>query len=483
MRILLANLPWIDTDEVYGLRAGSRWPHLRIKKQQLEYYPFPFFLAYASSVLQKEGHNVTLKDCIADGIGHNDFLKFVEKGNYDLAVFETSTPSIYNDLALTEAVKGFGVKTVLTGPHVTALPKQSLKSFVDYIIIGEYEYSLRDLVNALEKGKPVDKIGGLCFRKGKKVVLNARAPLIEPLEDLPYPDRKQLPMKKYIDPFCKHTPNAQMMTSRGCPYRCIFCVEPWVYYGVSNYRMREPEKVVDEMEYLINEFGAREIYFDDSSFSVNQERVKKICDEIMKRNLKIAWSCMADAKLEKETLKDMKKSGCVAVKFGVESADPQILKNINKHINLEDVKSVVKLCKEVGIETHATYMFGLPGETHETIKKTMDFAFKLNTDTAQFSIATPYPGTKFYEMAKKNNWLVTDDWTKYQAGSDAVIEYPNLSKEELLNAANKARKRIMLKVASNPRQLIQYINVIYRYSGMRGLVKNFGEKISFLMGR
>lgn len=316
MKVLLANMPWIDNEEFYGLRAGSRWPHLRMKKEHLPYYPFPFWLAYAASVLKEAGHEVILKDCIAEGMPKEEFMAWVKKLSPDAAVLETATASIYNDLELTKSIKEeTDTATILCGPHVTALPRETLENeFVDYVLIGEYEYALRNLVDALESGKDTRELKGVCSRDGSRIIINGRAPLIENLDDMPYPLRDSLPMEKYIDPFCKHAPNAQMISSRGCPNQCIFCLEP-VIYGKRNYRMRSAENVVDEMEYLIERYKVREIYFDDSSFSVNKDRVEKICQEILSRGIDVYWSCMADSRLRKDTLKKMKSAGCAALKF------------------------------------------------------------------------------------------------------------------------------------------------------------------------
>ncbi|MFH1055781.1 MAG: radical SAM protein, partial [Candidatus Altiarchaeota archaeon] len=456
MKVLLANLPWISDKEKIGLRAGSRWPHLKLKKEQLPYYPFPFFLAYAAAVLREGGHEVHLKDCIAEEIEERDFQDYMKKLRPDVAVFETSTPSINNDLRWTKKAKELACTTVLTGPHATARPEDLLgHDYVDYVIIYEYEYPLLELVNAIESGKDVSKIKSIGYKKKGKKVVNEKATLVD-VNRIPYPLRDELPMEKYIDPFCKHAPNAQMWSSRGCPYQCTYCLEPWVFYGTRSYRARTPESVVDEMEYLVKKYGAKEIYFDDSSFSVDQERVLKICDEILKRKLRVYWSCMADAKLKEDTLRKMKEAGCIAIKFGVESADPKILGNINKHINLDHVRNVVKLLKKVGIESHATYMFGLPGETKESMKTTMEFAFGLGTDTAQFSVAIPYPGTKFYEQAEKEGWLTAKGWEDF-TGQDSVIQYPGLSGAEITAMMHDCRRKIMLNVALNPRQSLQYL--------------------------
>jgi len=490
MKVLLANPPWINDKEYIGIRAGSRWPHLRMKKESLPYFPFPFSLAYAAAVLKKEnphthgiGMGVYLKDCIAEEIDKDKFLDILTRLTPDIVVFETSTPSIENDLEYTRLVKDkFKTITILCGPHATAMPEEMLKNpYVDYVMLGEYEYVLRDLIKAIEKGQDTSSIKGVCSKNNGKIVINERAPLIEELDNLPYPVRENSLMNKYVDGFCKHIPNVQMITSRGCPYKCIFCLEPSVYYGKPNYRVRSPQSVVDEMEYLVRNFKAREIYFDDSSFSIDQTRVKEICREIIKRKLKVYWSCMADAKLRDDTLRMMKKANCVGLKFGVESADPKLLENINKQIKLEEVKNLVRTCRKVGIESHATYAFGLPGETKQTLKKTIDFAFSLGTDTAQFSVAIPYPGTLFYRMAKENNWLITDRWSDFDGQKISVVEYPDLKKEDILSSMQYCRKKIVLKTIKNPRLLMQYLIWIKRYSGFRGLISTLASKSRYVI--
>jgi anaerobic magnesium-protoporphyrin IX monomethyl ester cyclase len=346
MRVLLANLPWISDDEKMGVRAGSRWPHVKLKKEQLPYYPFPFFLAYAAAVLKDGGHDVTLKDCIAGEMDDGQFMDCMRGVKPEVVVFETSTPSIRNDLRWARKANELGAVTVLTGPHATARPLEVLgEEYVDYIITYEYENPLLELVDKLESGGGMSAVKGLGYKVDGKPQVNEKAPLAD-VNTMPLPLREMLPMERYIDPFCKHAPNVQMWTSRGCPYQCTYCLEPWVFYGTRSYRARTAEAVVNEMQYLIETYGAKEIYFDDSSFSVDQVRVLRICEEMMARGVSVCWSCMADAKLREETLSAMKDAGCVAIKFGVESANPQILANIEKHVNLDEVSRVVALCKK-----------------------------------------------------------------------------------------------------------------------------------------
>lgn len=481
MKILCANPPWVDNDQFYGLRAGSRWPHRRSKAEGLEYYPFPFFMAYATSVTREAGHTVDVVDAIASKMSHDEFAQLMARGKYDLIVLEVSTPSFSRDIETFRRAKSTGALVASCGQHSTALPEECLAAGVDFAFQGEYDFTLRELADRLQADADWHDVVGLSFLDGDGVLRNngPRA-LIKHIDELPWPAREDLPMQAYIDPFCRHAPNAQMISSRGCVYTCTFCLEPRVFYNKPNYRQRSPEKVVDEMEFLVQRYQVQEIYFDDASFNINQKRVQGICEEILRRDLKVHWSCMADAKLTEETLNLMKAAGCTALKFGVESAVSEILKAIPKPVDLEDVRRVAAVCRNLGIETHATYTFGLPGETRETIKTTYDFAFELGTDTAQFSISIPYPGTKFYNDLKEMNCLKTTDWDKYD-GTDIVYEYPHLKSEELVSAVKRARKRIVWRTVMNPKRALLYAKMIKNYKGWGGLFRTSIEKLNWLL--
>ncbi len=485
MKVLLANIPWAVESGKYGVRAGSRWAHTRDRKTEtITYYPFPFFLAYATAVLKKNGVDAKIKDCITEGVGKEGFFEFLQKEEFDAVIIETSTASAYNDLNMAKEMKGrFGAKIIFCGPHASALHTQLMKEngFIDFIMYGEYDYTALDLVKTMERNGDIGEVKGIAYRKGKTVKVNPRRELIKNLDELPLPERETLPMEKYNEPFCKFYPNVQMITSRGCPNNCIFCLEPSVYYGMPNMRLKRPEKVVDEIEYLIERYRPKEIYFDDASLTLLERHVREVAEEVIRRGIKVKWSCMGDAKVSYETLKIMRDAGCIGIKFGVESADPQILRNIRKFINLDDVLRMVGDCKKLGLYTHATYMFGLPGETEESIKRTIAFSAGMRTDTAQFSVAMPYPGTDFFSMAEKNGWLLTRDWSRYDGSNCSVISYPSLPKETIERAVLKAKKRLFLNVLRNPRTLGRYIESSYRKDGVKGILKNAAWKAKFIL--
>jgi radical SAM superfamily enzyme YgiQ (UPF0313 family) len=234
-------------------------------------------------------------------------------------------------------------------------------------------------------------------------------------------------------------PNVQMWASRGCPFRCIFCVWPQLMYNSNRYRTRDPVDVVDEMEWLVNEYGFRAVYFDDDTFNIGKERILRICDEINQRGLNIPWAVMARADTsDKETLEKMAKAGLYAIKYGVESGVQELVDRCGKALDLGKVKEAVEITKALGIKVHLTFTFGLPGETRETIKRTIDFAVELEPDSVQFSLTVPFPGTRYFEILDRSGLLLSKNWTEYDGSYLTVIRSEELSREELEEAIKEA---------------------------------------------
>lgn len=465
MKILLINPPGPFA------RAGSRWPHR--SEGGFGYAPFPFWLASLASVLIKEGFQADLKDCIALGWSNHDLISFTSEFKPDLVIMETSAPSFGMDI---DTLKDLNLKvpSAAIGFHATALPKEHLKGGFDYAIQGEYELSSLNLAGYLAGTKSFPE-KGVASREKPDVEIG---PLVENLDELPFAARHLTPMDKYIDSFAFGR-SVQVITSRGCIYNCCFCTEP-LLYGRPVYRKRSPDNVCDEIEEIIKQYNPDEIYFDDSSFTNSEEHVVGICDEMRKRNLNIQWSCMADAKVAPQTLEIMAKAGCRAIKFGVESADQEVLDKIPKHVKPDDIQKTVAACKKIGIKTHATFMFGLPGENEQKAKKTMNFALSLGTDTAQFSIATPYPGTRFYKQVIDNNWLKKDDLALW--GSTAVIGYPDYTLDDILNMRNMAIAKWQRQMAlKKPMSVLHYISGGYRRGGISGAARVLKEGVITLV--
>ena len=444
MKIAIANLPWRYFGRT-GVRAGSRWPHLKGCTEKY-YLPFPFFLAYATALLKKNNFDVELIDAIAEGKSYRWFLNYLKKLKPHVLICETSTVTLWHDIKFLEKIKKeiSNIFLVICGPDINIRQSSFLEKykFIDAVLVGEYESTVLDLVVHLEEGKKLDDVLGLIYRDLNSIKINPSRPLVN-LDELPWPSRDKLPMNRYNDaPGDMPIPSAQMLASRGCPYKCKFCLWPQVMYQSNDYRTRKNiVDVVDEMEYLIKEMHFKSIYFDDDTFNIGKERMLNLCNEIKKRKLNIPWAIMARADLmDKEILEKMREAGLFAIKYGVESATQKLLDNISKNMNLKKTEEMIKLTKRLGIKTHLTFTFGLPGETKETIRKTIDFALRLDPTTIQFSIATPFPGTTFYKEMREKGCIVSENWTEYDGNHKSVINFSEVTKKDLEHAIKSAYK-------------------------------------------
>lgn len=447
MKIVLAN-PSFKTEinryyEKYFIRAGSRWPHSGIKrKTQLPHYlPFPFFLAYAAALLLKEGFDVEVIDAVTLDISTQRFKDMIEASKPDILLLETTTPTIEQDLILVREIKNkINTNIILTGTHVTtfALDLMQKTEEIDYILLGEYELTLLELAKRVREDKAIEGLRGLVYRKNGNIISTGRASLIEPLDVLPFPARDIFPtnsapdIRTYWDGFCQNWPAIQMQASRGCPYNCSFCVWNQVIYANGKYRTFSPSRVVDEMEHIVNKYGAKEIYFDDDDFTINRQFVLSICQQIKQRNLNIKWSCMGDIiNLDREVIRVMASAGCIGIKFGVESASKRILNKIGKPVDLDRVRQVAKYCNHYGIKTHATFTIGILDETPDTLRETFIFARGLNVSSIQVSICTPFPGTRLFQEAKEKGFLKNSEWSNFDGKAKGMIGSPYLDNNEL----------------------------------------------------
>jgi len=437
LKVFLGNAPW-NKKGYYGVRAGSRWPHF--EEEHLEYVPFPFFLAYATAVLEEDGFEVLLVDAVPEKLCEDDFIKRIEDFGPDLVVLEVSTISIETDLALVEKLRdkfGSSARIALCGLHEFMYYPEFLDEhdYVDFVLVGEYEYTLRELARALDAGKKeFSGIKGLIWRdSGGKAVSNPRREPIKNLEELPWPARHFLPMYDYHDePGSIPRPSVQIWASRGCPFKCIFCAWPQIMYGENRWRPRSITDTVDEMEWLVAEWGFASVYFDDDTFNINRRRTIEFADEVRRRNIGVPWAIMARADLiDREVLTALARAGLVSLKYGVESASQELLNACGKKLRIERVKEAVRMTHEMGIKMHLTFMFGLPGETFETARDTIDLALELAPDSVQFTITTPFPGSRFYYQMEKEGKILTKDFSKYDGFRSAVIKTDNLTPSEL----------------------------------------------------
>ncbi|MBF0329842.1 MAG: glycosyltransferase [Nitrospirae bacterium] len=444
-RVMLLNPPWRFGNRT-GVRAGSRWPFTSQRCESgMGYIPYPFFLGYLSSILTDRGIGNVIVDAIAEELTNHEFIERVAGFEPEVVLIETSTASFVKDCLWLLKIKERlpYTKVILTGTHVTALGEEIISEnpFIDFTIQGEYELAAAELINALINGNDYVSIKGLLFIGADgNIVDNGSTEPITDIDSLPWPERLTVPIYKYNDLFAGMAyPSLQVHGSRGCPYKCVFCVWPQILYGNGSYRPRLPEKIADEIEYCVTTFGFKSFYFDDDTFNIGKERILKLCQEFVKRGITAPWGAMARADTaDYEMLSAMKQAGMVGIKFGVESGVQELVNSASKNLDLEKVEKAMQWCKELGIKTHLTFTFGLPGETEETIDKTIEFAKRLNPDTIQFSITTPFPGTKYYKKLKDEGHLITEEWEKYDGGLHTVIKSDNLTKECLEKAVISA---------------------------------------------
>lgn len=479
MKILLLNSPWLNNENEYGIKAGTRWAAIRRKENSMPYFPFPYFLASAAAVLKKEGFQAQIKDAVAEEMKKDECLDYIRKLMPDILVVEAFTPSIYEDLAfMKEAKAETNCLNIFCGAHPTALPEEILNNdFMDFVLLGEYDYTLRELAGFIKaKRDDFEKINGLAYKENGVIKINARRKPIEDLDGLPFPERDELPMNKYTEPFSKYYPNAKVTTSRGCPYNCIFCIEPFMY-GEHTYRKRSVGLVMEEIKLLRAKFKIREIYFDDPIFTI--ARGVEIAQAILNDKIKIAWSCWMDWRIGPEELTLLKKSGCIGIKFGIESSSRQILDKAQKSVTMDKINVLIKNCKKLGMLRHASFMFGLPGETPGTLRDTLDLAFSLDLTSCQLAIATPLPGTPFYKMAEANGWLVTKDWARFEPHYSCVVGYPGCGSREIEGGISLARQKKVKQLLRNPAAMAAYIIKLYRLKGAREFLRELSRKGKF----
>lgn len=409
-----------------------------------QYLMVPISLPSIAAVLLEKKFEVKIFDCIADNISFYELGEKIEQENPFLVIVNVATMSFEMDKEVAKICKKLGIKCSAMGMHVTTLPKQSLEeSEFDFVIKGEPELISLNLAKAIKGKKDLKKIKGIAYRKNSKIYENGNEKLIEDLDAMPFPARHLINNEKYIAPLTKR-PYTLIVTGRGCPYGCIFCTAD-KYYGKKQ-RRRSPENIVNEIQEVVEKYGIRDIGMWSDTFTFDKNQVIGISKEIIKRGLKIKWFCNSRVDtIDKEMLYWMSKSGCKVITFGVESLDEKILKNIRKYITLEQVERAIKLCKKYKIQGQLHLIFGLPGETRETIEKTIKRVIKIDPDYAQFYCAVPFPGTEFRKQVNEKGYIDSGKtWKDYEI-NNAIVSYPRLSSKEIQEAKKKAYFRFYFR--------------------------------------
>ena len=414
----------------------------------------PLGLAYLAAVLERGGHSVRIIDAQALGILLPQIKREIERDQPDIVGVTSTTPTMREALAIVEATKEAcpGAITVVGGPHVTFLPAETLRECpqLDVVCVGEGERTMHELTQTIERKASLANVRGIVYRSGDHIVKTPPQPLIDDLDSLPFPARHLLPMDRYTI-LGKKSLIGHIMTSRGCPFNCTFCASS-LLFG-KRFRGRSPKNVVDEIEQVVSKYNPGSIEFSDDEFTLDRKRAEDICEEIKRRGLGILWACSSRVDtVSRELLRKMRAAGCFLIYYGVESGSQRILNLVRKGTRIKRVIDAIKWTKEVGIETLASYIIGFPGETKEDIEKTITFAKRLSTDYAQFSLATPYPGTELYDSAKEKGLLLTEDWSQYTAGKPIILNN-DCSKEDLMRLLTKAYKSFYL----SPRILLRHL--------------------------
>jgi radical SAM superfamily enzyme YgiQ (UPF0313 family) len=398
----------------------------------------PIGLPYLAAVLEASGHDVKVLDCAALEIDHEELrakLSSLEPNVVGItAVAHTIMSAILSARMLKEACPNATV--VLGGPHATFMDEEILRgnSDVDVVVRGEGEETMLDLVRCVSAGglKNLHEVAGITFRKGQRIVRTRDRPLIQDLDQLPYPAYKYFPLSKYRVSGRLIFP---IITSRGCPYQCTFCVASQMFGKA--FRARSIRNVVDELEWLRDEYSADAFTFYDDTFTLDLERALKICEEIKNREIGLPWNCQTRVDhVSEKVLAKMREAGCELVYFGVESGSQKILDAMKKGTTVEQNEKAIKLAKEAGLIVVISAIVGYPGETEETLKQTINFIKKTEPDDAFLCIATPYPGTELYNLVKENDWKMLPDWSLYDT-TTPVFENPSISKGKIMEMREK----------------------------------------------
>jgi len=425
MKTLFLNPPSFDK---FDGGAGARWPATR----EINSFWYPVWLSYPAGMLPGS----RLVDAPPHKITQAETVRIAS--DYDFLVLFTSVVGFESDVRIVRRMKEAkpDLKVAFVGPDVQTRPTESLRAStdIDFVVRGEFDHPVVEFA----QGKPLETISGVSYRKNGQVIHNPARPLLETaeLDRLPFATevyKRDLTIENYNIPFLLH-PYVSFYTSRGCPALCTFCHWPQTLSGHA-WRVRSSENVVAEVREALKLFPqAKEFFFDDDTFNIRKDRVLELCAKL--RPLGLRWSCNARVHSDYETLKAMAEAGARLLIVGFESGDPQILKNIKKGTTVEMGRAFVKNCRQVGLAVHADFIIGLPGETKQTIERTIDYAKELDPETVQVSVVHAYPGTELYDYAVKNGYLASE--TRADEGGHQLphLSYPGLSVEEMMAGMN-----------------------------------------------
>jgi radical SAM superfamily enzyme YgiQ (UPF0313 family) len=476
--VLLVNPPtpdgelWIRTQHRVGRRTRENmvWPQVSLAQMAALLHPV---------------YNVKVIDANADRIGWEEFSKLIDRYQPRYYLTQATGPTIENDMYGCFLAKSRGAKTIAFGTHVTPIPRETLRSYpsLDYALVGEPDLTIRDLVdhlegkidqrspeiqNLFEKHDPdyrpsinedgtvnLSGIKGVAWRNCDTIEVNFPRPFIQTLDDMPIPMHELLPLKKYRMPLIKG-PFTFIVTSRGCPAGCTYCIKH-VSYQYST-RLRSPELLLEEM-WKLKKLGINNIHMYADLFTVNRDQVVNLCKLMIEEKIDIKWTCNSRVDyVDEEMLSLMGQAGCWFISWGIESANEQILRNVRKGATREKAVRALRWAKNAGINNWGYFIIGLPGETEETIQETIEFAKQLPLDIALFHVAAPYPGTPFFFEVVENDWFRPGTrWEQVDMDRETVLDYPHLPAERLLYW----QKRAFREWAMRPGPFLTYLKMLF----------------------
>lgn len=446
-----------------------------------------------------EKRSVRVVDCIAAGMTWSQFETLLIEARPRYYVTQATAPTLTNDMRGVFLARSLGATTVAIGTHVSPAPVETLKAFpaLDFVLRGEPEETIRELVDTLEAlrveeavtgsdvpyaawwmscGDGLEQVKGIAYRRDGRIIINPDRPFIEDLDSLPIPRHELLPLSRYKLPIVgdRYT---FVVTSRGCPAGCRFCIKHVTYQN--SFRLRSPEHIMQEVRKLVA-LGTKSIHFEADLFTANREQVVGLCQAILDEGINIRWTCNSRVDfVDQALLNQMAEAGCWMIAWGIESGSPEILRRARKGITPDRVAHTLRMAKAAGIRNYGYFIIGLPGETKETINQTIAFSKSLPLDFALFHIAVPYPGTPLWFEALENGWLRVRRWEDFDMYNSCVLSYPNLSAEQLQAAARRAAREWALR----PGPMWTFIKELRNLSTLRQWLQIGVRHLSWIVGR
>jgi radical SAM superfamily enzyme YgiQ (UPF0313 family) len=389
----------------------------------------------AAAVLREQGFDVSYIHCQTMGVDLNGLTQEIERLGPNMVVIQAEHINLGVAETAAKVAEGFGATSVFVGPLATALDEEFIwERYCNYVVRGEWDLTLASLASTLERKEDPARIQGLTFSRQGEIVRTPDVSLIEDLDSLPFPAYDLLDLSKFHEAVFIRFPAATMITSRGCPYHCVFCAFPNTIYS-HKFRAMSAERTLAEIKYLVHQFGVRQIRFDDDTFEIDRKRTIEICRLLKKERLDLAWLAQCRPGLmDRELCQAYYEAGCVMVLFGIESGNADVLKKIRKQTTVEEIRRGVRFAKEAGLEVLNCVMLGFYWDTPRTLRQSLELAFELDAEFTQFSIPTPLPGTEYYQLLESKGLLGFDRWEELDSFHQTSLILPNLMPVEVNEA-------------------------------------------------